>query len=231
VIPLRDENPARTAPIVTRAIIAINCAVFLYEVMLGSDLRSFMFAWGFVPERVTLALRYGEESLWAPAATVLTSMFLHGGWMHLLGNMWYLAIFGDNIEDRLGRARYVLFYLVSGSTAAAAQYFVNPASRLPTVGASGAIAAVLGAYAVSFPRARVVTLIPFFPFIQIVALPALLVLGLWFVYQFFSGALSLAWGGGGGGGIAWWAHIGGFVFGIIAVKALAPRAPSRAWVE
>jgi membrane associated rhomboid family serine protease len=152
-------------------------------------------------------------------------MFLHGGWLHLLGNMWYLWIFGDNVEDRLGKFRYIVFYLGSGAVAAAAQWLASPASRLPTVGASGAIAAVLGAYAVTFPRARVITLIPVFVFFQIVALPALVVLGLWFVFQFLLGALSLATAGG-GGGVAWWAHIGGFAFGALAMKALAPRQPA-----
>jgi len=231
LIPLRDENPSGSVPVVTRGLIAINCAAFLYELTLGRELRTFVFEWGVVPLRLTLALRFGEEPLPAPALTLLTSMFLHGGWLHLIGNMWYLWIFGDNVEDRLGRIRYLFFYLAAGVTAGVIHSVANSSSRVPTVGASGAIAAVLGAYAVEFPRARVITLIPFFPFVQVVALPAMIVLGLWFVFQFFSGALSLAWAGaGGGGGIAWWAHIGGFLFGAILMKALARRR-SRAWVE
>ena len=137
--------------------------------------------------------------------------------------MWYLWIFGDNVEDRLGRIRYLFFYLAAGVTAGVIHSVANSSSRVPTVGASGAIAAVLGAYAVEFPKARIITLIPFFPFVQVVALPAMIVLGLWFIYQFFSGALSLAWSAAGGGGVAWWAHIGGFLFGVILMKALAPR--------
>jgi hypothetical protein len=165
-----------------------------------------------------------------PALTVLTSMFLHGGWLHLAGNMWYLWIFGDNVEDRLGHSRFLLFYLLAGIVAASLHCVFNPASQLPTVGASGAIAGVLGAYLVAFPHARVVTLVPLFPFFQVLALPAVLVLGLWILMQFFSGALSL--GSGTGGGVAWWAHIGGFVFGLVVMRLLGgSRRPSQAWVE
>ena len=232
MLPLRDENPSRSVPVVTVGLIALNCALFVYEITLGTDLGDFMSQWALVPARLTLALHAdGVEPVRVPALTIVSSMFLHGGWMHLIGNMWYLWIFGDNVEDRLGRVRYLAFYLAGGIAAALAHYAIAPASRVPTVGASGAIAAVLGAYAITFPRARVMTLVPFFPFVQIVALPALVVLGLWFVFQFFSGALSLAWSAG--GGVAWWAHIGGFVFGAIAMKVLdrGARPPSRAWVE
>jgi len=213
---------------VTIAIIALNVATFVYEVMLGPELREFMFRWGFVPARLMLAVRYHEEPVTLPALTLLTSMFLHGGWTHLLGNMWYLWIFGDNIEDRLGHVRYLGFYLAGGIVAAVVHALTNSASVVPTVGASGAIAAVLGAYAVTFPHARVVTLVPFFPFVQIVALPALVVLGLWFVIQFFTGALTLAWSAKSGmsGGVAWWAHIGGFAFGILAMKLLDRGGPA-----
>ena len=236
MIPLRDENPSSTPPIVSRVLIAVNVAMFVYEIWLGPELRPFLLEWGLRPARLTLAL-HGEGSLFAPAVTLLTSMFLHGGWAHLIGNMWYLWIFGDNVEDRLGHARFLLFYLAAGIVAGLAQCFITPASRLPTVGASGAIAGVLGAYAVAFPRARVITLVPIFFFIQIMALPALVVLGLWFVLQFFSGALSLAAAGAPGGdwsgGIAFWAHIGGFAFGVLAMLMGGGRRTrgSRAWVE
>ena len=233
MIPLRDENPSGSAPVVTRVLIALNCLAFLFELARGSELQSFVFAWGFVPDRLTLALHGGSEPVAWPALTLVTSTFLHGGWLHLLGNMWYLWIFGDNVEDRLGRARYVIFYLVAGIAAGWVHFLVNPVSRAPTVGASGAIAAVLGAYAVTFPKARVITLLPLIFYFQIVALPALLMLGLWFVFQFFSGALTLAAGpGGGSGGVAWWAHIGGFAFGAVAMKVLARRRrKSRAWAQ
>ena len=231
MIPLRDENPSGSVPGVTVGFIVLNCAVFVYEILLGPDLRDFMLSWGLVPARLTLALQAGQEPVTAAALTALTSMFLHGGWVHLIGNMWYLWIFGDNIEDRLGSARFVAFYLLGGLVAAAIQYLTGPTARQPMVGASGAIAAVLGAYAVAYPRARVMTLLPLFPFIQIVPLPAVIVLGLWFVYQLLVGTLSLA--GGAQAGVAWWAHIGGFAFGMLAVRVMTPRSRrlSRAWAE
>jgi hypothetical protein len=230
VIPLRDENPSGSRPAVTIALIAANVAVFGYQVSLGPGLRDFMMNWGLVPARLTFA-RMGYESLAGPGATLVTSTFLHGGLMHLAGNMWYLWLFGDNVEDRLGRVRFLLFYLAGGAAAGLIHYLTASESRVPTVGASGAIAAVLGAYVVTFPRARVITLIPLFPFVQIVALPALVVLGLWFVFQFFSGALALAWSTR--SGVAWWAHIGGFVFGMVAIRLLGvrPRPRARAWEE
>ena len=160
-------------------------------------------------------------------------MFLHGGWAHLLGNMWYLWIFGDNVEDRFGSVRFLLFYLTAGVSASLLHVVSNSASPLPTLGASGAIAGVLGAYAVTYPRARVITLVPFFPFFQVVPLPALLVLGLWFVIQFFAGALSVGYGLAAGGGVAWWAHLGGFLFGALVAHPAGParRRSSGAWAE
>ena len=231
MIPLRDLNPAARAPVVTRLIILLNVVVFLYELSLGSSIRPFMMAWGFLPARLSLAL-HGSAGAGLPAVglTVLSSMFLHGGWAHLIGNMWYLWIFGDNVEDRLGHARYLVFYLAAGIVAALVQYATSPDSSLPTVGASGAIAGVLGAYAVAFPRARVITLVPLIIFFQVLPLPALLVLGLWFVYQFLFGTLSLT--STATGGVAFWAHIGGFAFGALAMLiAGRPRPRSRAAVE
>jgi len=231
MIPIRDENPSGTVPVVTRALIAVNGALFVYELMLGPAVSEFFFRWGLVPLRVSLAFAEGTESPVAPALTFLTSMFLHGGWAHLIGNMWYLWIFGDNLEDRMGHLRFLLFYLLGGLAAAGVQFVLHAESRVPTVGASGAIAAVLGGYALLFPGARVFTLLPVFPFFQIVPLPAVLVLGLWFVLQFFSGALAI--GAGVSGGVAWWAHIGGFAFGLLAVRLFVrrPRETSRAWLE
>ncbi len=230
MIPLRDENPSSTRPGVTMAIIALNAAVFVYELTLGPALREFMLDWGLVPARLSIAL-HGGESVVLVAPTIFTSLFLHGGWMHLLGNMWYLWIFGDNVEDRLGHARYLAFYLIGGVAASIAHVVTAPYSSAPTIGASGAIATVLGAYAVAFPRARVITLIPLFVFIRIMALPALLVLGLWFVFQLFTGFLSLGFGAQ--GGVAWWAHIGGFAFGMLAMRLFGGTRPqaSHAWVE
>jgi membrane associated rhomboid family serine protease len=229
MIPLRDDNPSQSAPIVTRTLIVLNAIAFFYELSLGGALNVFVQYWGLVPLRFAYALA-GDEPLGPTVATAFTSMFLHGGWIHLLGNLWYLWIFGDNVEDRLGHWRFLLFYLAGGLVAAAAHTLLNLGSPVPTVGASGAIAAVLGAYAGMFPRARVVTLVPIFFFFQVLALPAMLVLGLWFVVQIFTGTLSI----GAGGGVAWWAHIGGFVFGMavgLVARGRAGAGRSRAWVR
>ena len=228
MIPIRDENPVESPPVVTRALIAVNFAVFVYEILQGPELTAFVYRWAMIPLRFSLALHQSTEPVSGPALTFLTSMFLHGGWAHLLGNMWYLWVFGDNIEDRLGKVRFLVFYLLAGLVASGVEYLFHAGSRAPTLGASGAIAGVLGAYALLFPGTRVLTLMPFF---QIVPLPALLVLGLWFVLQFFSGWLSLA--ASLTGGIAWWAHIAGFAFGLLTVKLFERRRreASHAWVE
>jgi len=228
MIPLRDENPSASRPVITWLLVVVNCVAFLYELMLGPGLRSFMFDWGLVPSRLTLAALDGMEPLLGAGIPLLTSMFLHGGWVHLLGNMWYLVIFGDNIEDRLGHLRFLIFYLAAGMAGGLLHYSFNLASQIPTVGASGAIAGVLGAYLVAFPRARIITLVPLFPLFQLLALPAMVVLGLWFLYQFLIGALSLTWTARGAGGVAWWGHIGGFAFGFIAMTLLRRRGRSRA---
>lgn len=232
MIPLRDQNPSRSTPVVTCGLIALNAAIFFYELSLGPDLRDFMFAWGVIPAQLMNSLQRGGEPLAWTAFSFVSSLFLHGGWAHLVGNLWYLWIFGDNVEDRFGSVRFLLFYVAAGVVASALHVISNLDSRVPTLGASGAIAGVLGAYAVMFPRARVITLVPFFPFFQVIPLPAVLVLGLWFVFQFLSGALSL--GHGPGGGVAWSAHIGGFLFGVVVARLTGglPRPPeSRAEVE
>lgn len=226
MFPLRDENRSRTTPYVTRGIIALNVAVFLYELWLGPGLRDFIYDWALVPARLTMAVRYGGESPIAPLSTLLSAMFMHGGWMHLIGNMWYLWIFGDNVEDRLGHLRFLVFYLAMGLVSGLAHFASDPAALSPTLGASGAIAGVLGAYLSEFPRARVLTLVPLFPFFQVLALPALVVLGLWFVFQAFSGAMSLG-AAAGTGGIAWWAHIGGFVAGFVTLRLARLFGPRR----
>ena len=227
MFPLRDDNPSQSVPVVTRALIALNVVTFLLQQSQGPAYESFVRSWGLVPHRFALAFA-GSEPLAPTLATALSSMFLHGGWIHLLGNLWYLFIFGDNVEDRLGHVGFLLFYLAGGLVAAAAHLFSNPGSPVPTVGASGAIAAVLGAYAMLYPRARVLTLVPVFLFFQVIALPALLLLALWFVVQIFIGTLSL---GSSGGGVAWWAHIGGFLFGIAVALPLKSPRRSGAWVE
>ena len=234
MIPLRDENPSGSAPVVTGGLIVLNAALFFYELSLGPGLRDFLFAWGMVPARLGAAFEAGGETIGWTALTFFSSLFLHGGWAHLIGNMWYLWIFGDNIEDRLGSLRFLVFYLGGGVCASLIHLVTNPGSHLPTVGASGAIAGVLGAYAVLFPRARVITLVPFFPCFQVIPIPAIFMLGLWFVFQVLSGTISLG-SGGGGGGVAWWAHIGGFLFGVLvaqfALRLRGPRASRAGEVE
>ena len=207
MIPLRDENPTRGFPIVNYALIAINVLVFLWQVSLGSGGDAAIYRMALIPVNVSSGLDLGD------ARAVLTSMFMHAGLMHLLGNMLYLWIFGDNVEDVLGHFRYLAFYLLGGVAASLTHVFLYPASTVPTVGASGAIAATLGAYLLLFPQRRVVTLIPLGFFLHIARLPAIFVLGMWFVLQLFQGTLTL--GMTQLGGVAFWAHIGGFVYGML----------------
>jgi membrane associated rhomboid family serine protease len=219
MFPLRDRLPSRTTPFVTWLLIAANVLAFLYELaMVEASGDAFVFEWGLVPAR------FAHDPA-GQALTVFTAMFLHGGWLHLGGNMLFLWIFGDNVEDRLGHARYGAFYLLAGAAAAAGQFLIDPASRVPMVGASGAIAGVLGGYVLLYPRARVLVAFPIFIFIQFFELPAWVVIGEWFVLQLFNGALSLG-PRAASGGVAFFAHIGGFVAGLVMVKAFAP--PSRA---
>ncbi len=216
MIPIGDLNPRRHFPLATIIIIALNVVVFFYQLLLPDEaLNRLVLAAGVVPYEVTN--RFGV----AVVGDLLTSMFLHGGWMHIISNMLYLWIFGDNVEDRLGLPVYAAFYLVAGIGASLAQVAINPASTIPTIGASGAIAGVLGAYLVMFPRTRVRTLILAFRFIRIVELPALVVLGLWFVLQIFSGLASVT--SMATGGVAWFAHIGGFVIGLLAGALVRKR--------
>lgn len=206
MIPLRDVIPSRTFPFLTMALIALNSVAFFFELMLPEPaLHSVIGAYGVVPANFT----------WA---SVVTSMFLHGGWLHFLGNMLYLWIFGDNVEDRLGHGRFVIFYLLCGAAAALAHVFVNPISQVPTIGASGAIAGVMGAYFVLYPHSRVLALVPLFIFWEVIEVPAILFLGVWFVMQFFSGVGSIVMNAGAEtGGVAFWAHVAGFLAGVVAV--------------
>ncbi len=223
MIPLRDANPSRSFPLVNYVIILSCVVVFLYELMLGPFVEGLFFSYGLVPIRyfrLDIASRFGIGEQVIP---FFSSMFLHGGWLHLIGNLWTLYIFGDNVEYALGHLRYLLFYLLSGVIAAVIHVVTNPLSPIPTIGASGAIAGVMGAYMVLYPRARVLTLIPMVFFFPLVELPAVIFLGMWFVIQFYSGTFSLLGGVGRYGGIAWWAHIGGFVGGIVLLKILRPR--------
>jgi membrane associated rhomboid family serine protease len=217
MIPLRDVIPSRTTPYVTVTLIALNALVFVYEFSLGDEVNEFIIAFGLIPAAFS----------WV---TVLTSMFLHGGFLHVAGNMLYLWIFGDNVEDRFGHGRFLVFYLLCGTVAALAQTIMSPDSVIPMVGASGAIAGVMGAYFVMYPKSRIVTLIPIFIFIQLVEVPAVVFLGLWFLLQFLSGVgSSVSPESGISGGIAFWAHVAGFAAGTIAVFAF--RRPERQRVE
>jgi membrane associated rhomboid family serine protease len=224
VIPISDEIRSQRLPLVTYVVIGINVVAFLFELVLGQDVQGLLMALGAVPARIT-----NPASSPAVYVTLLTSMFLHGGWMHLIGNMLYLGIFGDNVEDALGHSWYTLFYLAAGIAAGVAQVATAPASTTPAIGASGAIAGVLGVYLVLYPTAPVRVLVPTFFFMRIARLPAILVLGMWFVIQLFNGALSFGVRTMATGGVAWFAHIGGFVAGLIIGAVLrvtrGPRQP------
>lgn len=236
LLPIKDINPTVHFPAVTVSIIAVNIAVFLYELMLGPQLNQFIAAWGATPYEIThgvdLIGRYGSMPfVHAPGPrpiylTLFSSMFMHGSFLHILGNMLYLWIFGNNIEDLLGPRKFLLFYLICGLAAAAAQIAIHPDSPIPTIGASGAVAGVLGAYFVMYPRARVLTVVFIFFFIRLIMLPASFVLIFWFVIQAFSGFTSLA-AGLSGGGVAWFAHIGGFIAGFALIRIAAFRLPWR----
>ena len=221
MIPIRDDAPRYTTPWINYFLIALNCLVFLYELQLGPrNLNTLFLTFGMVPARLTAALRVGAFAV--AFLPVLTSMFMHAGWLHIIFNMWWLWIFGDNVEDSLGHFPYLIFYLLSGLGAAVVHLIFNWGSRVPSVGASGAIAGVMGAYFVLFPSARVLTFI----FVFFTWLPAWLILGYWFVLQFLTGAAtSMAAGQGSSGGIAVWAHVGGFLAGVVMIKLFPRRAP------
>jgi membrane associated rhomboid family serine protease len=219
MIPIRDTIPSRTFPIVTIGLIATNTIVFLFEVSLGQRLGDFMMTFGLVPIRFFHSTD-GGIYLIGRFFPFVTSMFLHGGWLHIIGNMWYLWIFGDNVEDRMGHFRYIIFYLICGFAAGFTHLYFNQGSGVPTVGASGAIAGVMGAYFILYPTARVWTLIPIFFFGRIIPIPAYILLGFWILMQFVSGILS---SGVSQGGVAWWAHIGGFAAGAILVFIFKKR--------
>ncbi len=221
MIPLRDTIPSKTIPIVNYMIIGINVLIFIYELALGAQLDRFLYKYGLVPIYFIAAFKVEEISLWSAIIPFFTSMFLHGGWMHVIGNMWFLYIFGDNVEDKLGHIRYLGFYICCGLIAAITQLIISWGSNIPMIGASGAIAGVLGAYMLLFPHSRVLTLVPIFVFIQLIEIPAFIFLFLWFIIQFFYGALSFV--AIAHGGVAWWAHIGGFVGGVLFIRIFIKR--------
>ena len=211
MIPLRDSVPSSTRPIVTIGIIAVNIFVFIHQLSLSDfELHQFFYHYGVVPSRLQ----------WPD---LFTSMFLHGGFMHLIGNMWFLWIYGDNVEDVLGRAKYLVFYLACGIAGSLVQIAADPGTSIPNIGASGAIAGIMGAYLLKFPHARILTLIPLFVFFFTQELPAFIILIYWFILQFFSGVGSLAESSTATGGIAFFAHVGGFLMGMLLIKVLPTR--------
>jgi membrane associated rhomboid family serine protease len=214
MIPIRDTIRSETYPIVNSFIIAVNVLVFFLELSQGQGLDGFIKIYGLVPARYSIPQIAAYFTTGQQVLSFLTFMFLHGGFLHLLGNVWFLYIFGDNVEDRLGHFRYLVFYLLCGLASGISHLVINWHSMIPTIGASGAIAGVMGAYFILYPRAKILTLVPIFIFFQFIELPAFLFLGVWFLFQFLSAAGASAQAGG----IAWWAHIGGFVFGVIFLK-------------
>jgi membrane associated rhomboid family serine protease len=218
MIPLRDVIPSRTTPYITVTIIVLNALAWFLELSLPRDvLPLFLQVYGVVPAQLH-------------ALTLLTSMFLHGSWMHVIGNMWYLWIFGDNVEDRVGHGRFIVFYLLCGIAAALGQVVIDPGSTLPTIGASGAIAGVMGAYFVLYPRSRVLTLIPLVIFWEVIEVPAPLLLGFWFLMQLFSAGAIAVTSTTGGGGVAFMAHVAGFLCGAGAIFVFRqPERPEQYW--
>ena len=227
MFPLRDTIPSRTTPVVTWALIAINVASWFHQLGQGSHFERYLFDHGLVPQVYFWhAARYPYD-LVGRFTPVVTSMFLHASWMHVIGNMLFLWIFGDNVEDRVGHLKYLVFYLLCGTAAALIQTHLVPHSGIPMVGASGAIAGVLGAYFLFYPRARVLTVVPIFFFIQVIEIPAFFFLGFWFLMQFLSGAATVG-DAGNGGGVAFGAHVGGFLAGLVLGPLLARRTARKA---
>ncbi len=219
MIPIRDTTPSKNYPIVNTAIIGLNILVYFVQLSQGAGLDRFIYTYGLVPARytipeVTAYFTFGQQAL-----ALVSFMFLHGGFFHLLGNMWSLYIFGDNVEDRLGPFRYLVFYLLSGFASGLFHLLSDTQSMVPTIGASGAVAGVMGAYFITHPNSKILTLIPIIFIPWFVEIPAFIFIGIWFAMQLLSAV------GGGGGGIAWWAHIGGFVFGILFLK-IALKMPA-----
>ncbi|UCE22954.1 MAG: rhomboid family intramembrane serine protease [Candidatus Aminicenantes bacterium] len=218
-IPLKDENPTQRFPVVTVVLITLNILVFLYQIFSPEGLQYFIYRMGAIPYEITHFTTISHLPRISPPLTLLTSLFLHGSFFHLFGNMLYLWIFGNNIEDFLGPFRYILFYLLSGLGASFFHIIFHPSSRIPMIGASGAIAGVLGAYFLLYPGARVLSLV----FIWIIPVPAFFILGLWFVAQVMNIGI--------GGGVAWFAHVGGFLIGIALIRIYIKRKRIQRWVQ
>lgn len=228
MIPLRDTQPSNCFPVVTYSLIATNLVVFIIQLMVGLNNEQFIYHYGLVPAKYTIHQYREFFSLSNKLFSMVSYMFLHGGFLHFIGNMWSLYIFGDNVEDHLGSVRFLVFYMACGLISGLMHFTFQPFSDIPTIGASGAIAGVMGAYFLLYPRSKILTLIPiiFIPFFF--EIPAFIFLGIWFLIQFFNAAA-----GGAGGGIAWWAHIGGFVAGLVLIKlnGQLPQAGTREKIQ
>ena len=221
MFPLYDTVRSHRFPAINLILIVINALAFLYEIQMNpSALKEFIFEWGLIPAR----LLSDPSTAWS---TIFTSMFMHGGWFHIINNMWVLFVFGDNVEARMGGIRYLIFYLLCGVAAVLLQTYVLPSSDVPMIGASGAVAGVLGAYLILFPHSRIASLVPVLFIFTVIEIPAVIFLLFWFVSQLYSGLFAIQ--GGGGSGIAWWAHIGGFIFGIIMVFFFRTRTTYRSY--
>ncbi|MBI4684212.1 MAG: rhomboid family intramembrane serine protease [Nitrospirae bacterium] len=218
MFPFKDENPTRTFPLITIMLIAINVIVYIWEIMYPAGESYIVYSYGAIPSNL---ISFKNTQPLHPAFTVFSSMFLHGGLLHIGGNMLYLWVFGNNIEDRLGHIRFLLFYLACGVIAAYSHAITDPLSKVPMIGASGAVSGVLGAYIVLFPHARIHTLVFFGFFIRVIRIPALIVIGFWAIIQFINGILSK--GLIAQGGVAWFAHVGGFLAGLLTIKFLLPK--------
>ena len=219
MFPLYDTARSRIFPLINLLLIAANILAYLYELQMGPQaLKEFIFTWGLIPAHFLT----DPSNLWL---TIFSSMFLHGGWFHILSNMWVLYIFGDNVEARMGGIRYLIFYLLCGIFAALLQSYILPGSQVPMIGASGAVAGVLGAYLILFPHSRVASLVPILFIFTIIEIPAAIFLLFWFASQLYSGWFAIQ--GGGASGVAWWAHIGGFTFGLIMVFFFRKRTTYR----
>ncbi len=232
MFPIQDDAPRRGVPVATYTLIALNVLVFILELSLPpAVLEQVVHLFGVIPARFTnSSWPFSEPFPGFKYLTLLTAMFLHGGWVHILGNMWTLWIFGDNVEDRMGSGRFMLFYLLCGIAASLFHIYMHPHSTIPVIGASGAISGVLGAYYALFPLARIVVMIPIFIFPFFFELPAVLYLAWWFSLQIFSGTLSVVHGQI-AGGVAWWAHVGGFVTGLLLHRFFCLGRKRRAWID
>lgn len=231
MIPLKDMTPRRSVPVVTLLLIAANALVFFHQVSLTPKAgEAFVMAYGMVPSNIQYALAGTHHvTLQQAFETLFTCMFLHGGWMHIIGNMWFLWIFGGNVEDRLGSIGYLFFYLVCGIGSSVSELLFTWGSHVPSIGASGAISGVLGAYVIFFPSSRILTLVPLFIIWFLARIPAVIFIVLWFLVQLLSGVGSLGQTGpGAGGGVAWWAHVGGFAIGLLIALAVG-RRPADSW--